>query len=508
MNLSAQRIWPPGVRLQLMLWYTSVFAILIFFSDAILYTQLQTSLTTSLDSTLQLQAQQVASGITTDGSTINIQDVTGDLPELGSNATDQQGNHVDVNFGTLVRILDAKGKPLRTTPAFSALLVPSASVTQPLHGSSWQGNVTAHSGRTVRLYSMAITENNSVFAVVQVGASLSQLNTTLQSVLLELLAIAPFVLLLGAIGSYWLASRAFVPIDRLTRTTQRIKAGDLHQRLPVPRAQDEVHRLAITLNEMIERLDEAFARQRRFVADASHELRTPVAAIRSMTDFALLQPMNSEEYVIILRDINTETERLSHLISDLLALARADEGQTRLEQAPMRLDLLAEGVAANAEHLAIERGITLQVKVSEPITVLGDEARLIQVLMNLLDNAIIYTDAGGQVELSAEVSDAHARLTVRDTGIGIASEHLPHIFERFYRVDPARMRTERNSSGLGLAIVDWVVRAHGGSITVESQVGQGSTFTVSLPLASTKPMQADSLTAEKSKGVEKAPRHH
>jgi len=233
---------------------------------------------------------------------------------------------------------------------------------------------------------------------------------------------------------------------------------------------------------MIEHLERAFLRQRRFVADASHELRTPVAAIRSKTDLALRNIINPQEYNSVLRAINSETLRLSHLISDLLALARGDEGETRFEREPVRLDLLANMVAYTAEPLAAEHGVTLEVRTQTPVTILGDEARLIQVVMNLLDNAIMYTDAGGSVRVMVSACQEYVQLIVLDTGIGIAPEHLPSIFERFYRVDTARVRKEGGSSGLGLAIVDWVVRAHGGSVTVESELEQGSVFTVQLPV--------------------------
>ncbi len=509
MRMLFARIWPLGVRLQLMFWYTAVFAVLIFFSDTILYTQLQTSLLANLDSSLSVQAQQISNGIsTTNNGTITIQDTTGDLPEGGTSTVDQQGNHTDINFGSLVRILDVKGHLLRGTAASTTLLIPSKSITQPLHGTSWQGNVLTHDGQQVRLYSMALMDNGAPIAIVQVGESLAQLNTALHTVVLEFVIIAPFVLLLGALGSYWLASHAFVPIDRLTRTTQQIQAGDLHQRVPVPRTRDEVHRLAITLNEMIARLEEAFRRQRRFVADASHELRTPVAVIRSMTELALFEELTLQEYKQMLGNINIETERLGHLISDLLALARSDEGKTLLELEPVQFDKLVEGVAAYAEVLAIEHQIALHVQAVEPVVILGDEARLIQMLINLLDNAIIYTNAGGQVTISVEKKGTTACLTVRDTGIGIAPEHLPHLFERFYRVDPARVRTDGNSSGLGLSIVEWVVHAHKGSIKVESQVGQGSTFTVILPLAPTRAVETGSLTQEKSKAAGKEHSRH
>ena len=235
---------------------------------------------------------------------------------------------------------------------------------------------------------------------------------------------------------------------------------------------------------MIDHLERAFTRQRRFVADASHELRTPVAVIRSKADMALLQVFPPEDYVSVFRMIHAEAERLGHLISDLLALARADEGQVHLEQEVVRFDLLVEAVAATVEPLAAEQGVILEVKTIKPVSVLGDEARLMQVVLNLLENATHYTNGGGQVLVAVHTQNAQACLVVRDMGIGIAPEHLPYLFDRFYRVDSARTRTEGGNSGLGLAIVDWIVKAHGGSVTVESQVGQGSTFTVLLPVYS------------------------
>jgi two-component system, OmpR family, sensor kinase len=343
--------------------------------------------------------------------------------------------------------------------------------------------VTTRNGKEVRVYSRAITDNGVIFGVLQVGESLAQLHSTLKSIIIALLIISPFVLLLAAFGSYWLAKQAFKPILQLTRTAREIKARDLHRRVPVPRTKDEVYDLALTLNEMIGRLSSAFTQQRRFVADASHELRTPVTVIRSVTDVALEDRLSPDEYVSALHDINAEAERLGRLINDLLTLARTDEEQMLLDREPICLDLLALDVAEAMKPLAIDRGIDLQTQQLETATVQGDTAHLIQVMMSLVDNALTYTNAGGTVTLNVEVSGENACFSVQDTGIGIAPEDLPHIFERFYRADPARSRAA-GGSGLGLSIAEWVVHAHGGSIAVESHVGQGSIFTVTLPLVS------------------------
>ncbi len=481
-HLSVLR-WQPGIRLQLTLWYTFVFTLLMVSSDVLLYTSLQSSLLGSLDAELHLRAQQVADDVVDEQGNLAFQQTTKDLPGFDTDDAHQAVNHADVNFGTLVRVLDGHSRVVGVTPAFRTLMVPRVSVTSPVQGTPWQGSVRDDEGQAVQLYSRALTNDGQTIAVIQVGASLTQVDTALSTVLLMQLLLAPFVLGLGALGSYVLAARTFKPIDRLIGSAQRIRAGDLRQRVPLPAAHDEVYRLGLTLNEMLDALEQAFTRQQRFVSDASHELRTPVAAIRSVTDVALLDPLSQEAYVEVLHTVNTEAERLGSLISDLLQLARTDEGQMHLHLELVRLDQLVDVVVSHAQSLAQERHLRLQREGAQPVTIRGDEARLIQLVMNLLDNAMHYTQAGGQVTVRVYAEQHQAHLHVQDTGIGIAAEHLPHIFERFYRVHMAHPYTERGSSGLGLSISDGIVRAHEGSLTVESEPGRGSTFTVLLPLA-------------------------
>lgn len=484
MKLFQKPFWPLGIRLQLTLWFTCVFAILLFIASAFLYKHLQTSLAGSLDGALQSRAEQIAGEIYMENGTIQMHESVGELPGFDQDASSRPLTTADVNDDILVRILDAHGKPFRSTPAFRLLRVPSSSVAQTLDGQPWQATVTTLDGQqNARIYSRTINKDGHLIAIIQVGQFTGELQDMLHHVAEELLIMGVVVLLFSALGSYWLASRAFAPIHNLIRTARSIKEGDLQQRVPVPAARDEVYFLAVTLNEMIESLDTAFSRQRRFVADASHELRTPVAVIRSTTDVALLHATTQEEYISVLRNVNIESERLGRLINDLLALARGDEGKTKLEHEPVRLDQLADVVAANADTIAEEHHVTIHRSQLQPVTVIGDETRLIQMIMNLLDNAIIYTNPGGSVTLSVTATPTHAIVTIQDTGIGIGKEHLAHIFERFYRVDQARVRNAGGSSGLGLAIVNWTVQAHQGTITVESQPDQGSTFTVSLPRA-------------------------
>ena len=497
------RLWHrfklPGIRIQLTLWYTLVSAILMLIFGVAFFTASQRLLASSLDATLQLRAQQVAEGVSVHDGKMLVENIVNELPELDATAAlidsaDDNGTPVSNTEASatihnlprayrsmFIRVLDTRGNVIYSM--FSKRMqLPRESITQPLHGHPWSGDIMGANGQSFRLYSTMLTDDKHVVGIVQVGQSLTKLDSDLQHILFGLLIATPFVLILCAFGSYWLAGRAFGPIHRLTNTAREISARDLDQRVPVPQAQDEVRDLSIIFNQMIERLERAFEQQRRFVADASHELRTPVSVIRSMTDLAIAQPSNAEDNLTVLREVNAESERLGHLINDLLALARADEKQIQLDSEPVRLDLLAADVVASMESLATERHLTLCTENLDAATVMGDAARLIQIIIGLVDNALTYTNEGGRIALSVKVSNTQAYLIVRDTGIGIAQKDIPHIFERFYRADPARSKAV-GGSGLGLAIAQWLAHAHSGSISVESQPGQGSTFTLTLPLS-------------------------
>ncbi|MBE3560188.1 MAG: HAMP domain-containing protein [Ktedonobacteraceae bacterium] len=490
-------ISPPGIRLQLTCWYTLVSAILVLLFSFAFYQVMQQSLAASLDTTLQLQAQQVAEGVTLHNGGLLVDRVVNELPELeataalvdssrdfaGDVSADSQTRAAgaDVNRHMAIRILDLRGRVVYVTPPFQQLAVPAQSIADPLGGVPWRGTVTGQSKEQFRLYSTMLVDSGKIIGVVQIGQSLAKMNAALQQIVQGLFLFTLLALTLCAVGSYWLAGRAFRPMRRLMQTAREIGAKDLHQRVPVPRSHDEVRELAVIFNQMIGRLEEAFVLQRRFVADASHELRTPVAVIRSMTDVALSHPEEGADNTAVLREVNAEAERLGKLIGELLALARADEGQIRLDYEPVRIDLLTADVVDSLESLAVERRIALRVQRLDAATVRGDAARLIQMLMSLVDNALIYTNAGGWVTVCVVVCAAHVHVSVADTGIGIAPSDIKHIFERFYRADPARSKAG-GGSGLGLSIADWVVRAHRGVITVESQPGRGSVFTVTLPL--------------------------
>lgn len=325
-------------------------------------------------------------------------------------------------------------------------------------------------------------EDGEEFFVVE-GQSLRDVQRA-QKQLILLLAIAnPLALLLASLGGLWLASRALSPVDRLTRAAERIGRGNLSERVEEHRSQDEIGRLAATFNQMISRLEQTFERERRFTADASHELKTPLAVLRGDMEVALRRQRTPEEYQRVLESSLEEIARLTKLTEDLLTLARSDADQSVLEREHVELDQLAAEAREYIAPLAQSAGVSLSYEApASAIVVEGDQKRLQQLLVNLLDNAIKYTPPGGSARLTLSREGSSAVIEVSDNGRGIPASALPHIFERFYRqTDPRDSRV--TGFGLGLAISKWIADAHAGSIAVNSNEGQGSTFTVRLPLA-------------------------
>jgi two-component system heavy metal sensor histidine kinase CusS len=296
------------------------------------------------------------------------------------------------------------------------------------------------------------------------------------------LAVAAALLVSGG-WSYLMARAALAPMERLRRSTEEITAARLDRRLPVANAHDELGRLSRTINAMIARLERSFLEIRRFTADASHELRTPLTILRTQAEVALDKSLSPAEQRDLLGGILEECERLTRLIEQLLALAREDAGAGAMAFQPIDLSSLIQQVVEDMRPLAEARGLALLVAVDGRPSIAGEESRLRQVFYNLLDNAIKYTPEGGVVAVRVERADRSVVITVRDTGIGIPPEHLPHVFDRFYRVDKVRSR-EQGGTGLGLSIARGIVAAHGGQIQLTSAPDKGTTCTVMFSTAS------------------------
>ena len=341
--------------------------------------------------------------------------------------------------------------------------------------------VTGLDEEQMRAVTAPVVFNGEVVGVLEVGQSRDDVTDPLGTLLAIMGVAYPVTLALAVLGGIFLSRRALAPVDRVTGLARRISADDLSQRLDLDLPEDEVGRLARTFDEMIARLDEAFRRQRQFTADASHELRTPLTIMKGQLDVALQKERGPEEYRKVLQAVNDEVDRLVKLAGSLLTLTRADARQVPLTLEDVRV---ADVVAGAVEHLtptAAGKQIELSAESSNGLAVNADEDLLIQLLLNLLDNAIKYTPEGGAVTVRWDTSLDNVEIRVQDTGDGISQEHIPLIFDRFYRADEARSRVD-GGAGLGLAISKWIVEAHGGSLGVESVVGSGSTFTIRLPI--------------------------
>lgn len=296
------------------------------------------------------------------------------------------------------------------------------------------------------------------------------------------LRFGPVIVLIAIMTAWLIAGRLLEPVDRMINDVEAISDGrSLHKRIPVEDEGDEIGRLGVTLNAMVARLEVSFSGLRRFTADASHELKTPLTVLRADIERAMTTRQGTTEQLVALEEALQETARMADLVESLLTLARADEGRFDLHRETVPLEPLARDVAETAHILGEEAGLTVKLGPITAVSVAGDVVRLRQLYLNLITNAIKYTAKGGSVELSLTQTDGMAQFAVKDTGIGIAGADLPFIFDRFWRVDRARSRVERGGVGLGLAISQWIAQAHGGSIIVTSRLGRGSTFTVSIP---------------------------
>lgn len=316
--------------------------------------------------------------------------------------------------------------------------------------------------------------------VIQAATSLAPMDHELDELIAVLVLAGPLALACALGGGYLLARKALAPVDRMAATADQITALRLDRRLEVANPDDELGRLARTLNGMMVRLERSFEEIRRFTADAAHELRTPLAVLRNAAEVALRAPREPEHYRQVLQDMLEEIERLTRLAEQLLFLCREDAGLTTPAGGPVRLDELVHGVAEHMRLVAAEKEQTLEVEVSTQDPVSGDPEHLRRLLYNLLDNAIKYTPPGGKVVVRGHRTDVGIRLVVSDTGVGIPPEHLPRVFDRFYRVDPSRGR-ETDGTGLGLAICRSIAASHGGRIEVRSAVGRGTEVIVILP---------------------------
>ncbi len=414
------------------------------------------------------------------------------LGTAGADSTKQLVADVKAYFDPLpdyVILADATGSKLQYLSTQANTLLPEtldavSAMVQRRPPPFGPGSLTGGAGEPPLIYSLAeVTDVPGVGAVFVAARPYVDISG-LRSVLLSMLMMTPLILVTSGALGYWLAGRSLRPVEVMTEELDDIQDGtSLNRRLAVPTGEDELSRLAQKLNEMLGRVEHSFVALRRFTADASHELKTPLMVLRAGVERSLTHPQTPGEIVPALDETLRQINQMSELVTNLLTLARADEGRASLALTETDLRTLLTDAAETAEILGEERGVTVTTELPDhPVLLPIDSGRIRQLLMNLVTNAVKYTPRGGSVTLRLTDALETVSLSVQDTGIGIAPGDLTNVFERFWRADLARSRTgEHPGTGLGLAISQWIAEAHGGTLSAQSRPGRGSIFTAALP---------------------------
>jgi heavy metal sensor kinase len=472
------------MRSRLTFWYTGVLALVLIIFAVAAYAYLARAVRERTDQSLADTANSLASNFAAefeeDQTGDNAaQEVARDFQFEGRQAFifDEQGRAVASSAAP------AGGRGRRGWPEPAALSQSLAGLVETSRGSG-RAYSTMHFGESsVRAYAERMSSHGRTFFVA-VAQSRHGQEEELARVRRAFYVAVPVALLLASLGGYFLARKSLAPVVAMGERAAHINAESLGERLPVGNERSELGRLARTFNELLARLDVSFEQQRRFMADASHELRTPVAIVCGESEVSLSQAArSSEEYRESLTILHDEGRRLTRIVEDLFTLARADAGQYGFAPATFYLDETAAECVRAVRSLAARHGVNLIHRHGGEMPMRGDEALVRRMILNLLDNAIKYTPAGGEVRVEVAREGSGYAVRITDTGEGIPEEARPHIFERFYRADKARSRNggAGGGAGLGLSIASWIAEAHGGRVTLEHSDKSGSTFLINLP---------------------------
>ncbi len=466
--MCSARIRPLGLRARFVLWSSLVLAASLAVGFGWVHQRLRGVLDARNDAFLERQAAELLAGV--------VDHRPGDTEALEAEIRREIPAHATEGLVIIVRYRDR------------VAITPSTDVA----GQLADHPIATGPPRTVwlsearqRYRALAAPSPGGTLTLV-LGISLAETEATLGAFDRSVAGGALAFLFLSIVGGLFFSRQALRPITRSIRAAHQLDTANLTERLPLTGAGDEIDELATTINNLLDRLTAYHAQIIRFTADASHELRSPLAAMRAAVEVTLHQPREVAEYRQTLATLGEQCEHLTALINSLLLLARADTGEINLVRAVVDLAELVGDVAEMFEPLADERGIRLVAAPLVPSAVAGDPARLRQLIINLVDNAVRFTEPGGSVTLQVHTGADRAVLGVTDTGIGIAPEHLPFVFERFYQADAAR---GSGGCGLGLSICRWIVAAHGGTITVRSRPGTGTEFLVDLPALTASPAE-------------------
>ena len=475
------------IRRRLTLWYTVALAVTVLAFGAALYLERQQSGIKELDQRIGLEADLAHRWLSESYKVLG-RIVT----SSGTNVALDPGISAYLeSVRDYLVVADTTGQVLALSELTRAL---PADALERLAAPLSRPGLARHSGTlsvgppvgSVRFLALPVSDAGPSIRGLLVATPTAHAAFGPSDLLRSMLLIAPIILVGAGLVGYWLAGTSLRPVQTIMDEVEAISDGrSLHRRLAVPLSGDEMARLALTVNGMLARLEQSFGSLHRFTADASHELKTPLMVLRAGVERALVHPGTPPEIIQSLDETLAQINQMTEMVESLLTLARADEGRAPLAVEECDLRELVTDVAETADMLGEAVGVTeVHTVPDRPVRLAVDRGRIREMLLNMVTNAIKYTPPGGTITLGLEQDDEAVTLLVRDTGIGMAPGDLPHIFERFWRADPARSRTgDRPGVGLGLAITKWIAEAHGGSITVQSRPGRGSIFTVRLPKA-------------------------
>jgi len=455
------------------LWYTVTFLTMIILTFGFLDYRFRHNLLKEADRLLVDEAKEIINVILKNPETLN--DQLREYKKVVSNR-----RYYPIAF----QVFNQQGNCIFSSEALPDFSFPKVSLDLVNHKKTISKTLDVPQKNSLfRLCTYPHRENGELKYVVQIATHLRAMQETIENFRGHLSIAFFLALFFGSIGGWLLSRKSLRPIDKITETTKRITATNLSERLPLQESDDDLDRLATTINQMMERLEESFQKLSRFTADAAHELRTPLAALKGETEVLLSRKRSSEEYQEALTNNLERLDFLTKLVNDLLILSQADEGKASLKIENLNFSELLKQLYEAFNIVAMQKKIDFTFFTPEEVLINGDRIKLKQLFSNLIDNAIKYTPDGGNISLIIQPEKDQVAVIIKDTGIGIPSDDLLHIFDRFYRVDTSRSRIS-GGVGLGLSICHWIVKAHHGTIDVKSQLHQGATFTVTLP---TKP---------------------
>lgn len=473
-----------SLRFKLTVWYVLILAILLGSFSSFLYFTLSNILYRSVDNKLRSLAGLIAS------------ESASPLSKFGFGDMDQtfEASMNVKPIGKFIQVLDESGRIGQKSDNLKNVQLPISLSALRNASNGIESFETRHSfGNTpLRIMTLPVIEGNHIARIVQVASSLEDVEDALNTLFIILIITVPSALVLASLGGQFLANKALKPVDHITQTARLITSQNLNQRIKPLKVKDEISRLIETFNEMISRLDKSFQQIKQFSSDASHELKTPLTILKGEVEVALRKERAAQEYEQILRSNLEEINRMSTIVEDLLLLSKTDIEEVPLHKEHVHLTEILRDVVVQVTILAQAKQIHIHMSNSDgDITVLGDALRIRELLLNLIENGIKYTPERGSVSITLETEKkpegsagepiGFVKIIISDTGIGIEKKNQEKIFDRFFRVDKARSR-EQGGSGLGLSICKWIVEAHQGEISVESELGRGSSFIVKLPL--------------------------